>query len=151
MFLKRVVHKPIGKILIDKGIISHDVLDNALSLKEKEGGYLGEILIKHGFVLESQVVFALISQYEVPYLPVDIYPANFDLYLLFPLFAMEKFSFIPLEKLGNVVTIATFDPINTELIDFIHTETGFTPTLFICERQKISQKIEEYKERYGLA
>ncbi len=151
MFLKRVIHKPIGKILIEKGIISHEDLDTALSLKEEKGGYLGEILIKHGFISESQVVFALMSQYEVPYLPVDRYPANFDLFLLFPLFAMEKFSFIPVEKLGDVVSIATFDPINNEMVDFIHIEAGMLPTIFICERQKILWRISQYKEKYGLA
>ena len=151
MFLKRVLHKPIGKILIDKNIISQDQLEEALSTKEQEGGYVGEILIKRGFVSESQIVFALMSQYEVPYCPVDKYPSDLDIFMLFPLFSMEKFVFLPVEKLGDVVSIATFDPINTEMIDFIHVETGFTPTLFICEREKIMAKLQKYKEQYGLA
>ncbi len=151
MFYKRILHKPLGKILIDKGIITPEQLKKVLDLKEKEGGFTGQLLVKMGFASEEDIMFALMAQYEIPYVPLDKYEINFDLFVNFPVFGMEKYQFIPLEIIESVVTISTADPFNSEIEVFIKEEAGLDAVSFIATPSEIARVLNLYKEEYGLA
>ncbi len=151
MFYRRVVHKPLGKILIEKGIITSQQLDEVLREKEKDNKLIGEILIAKGFAGEEDIMFALMSQYEIPYLPVDLYELDFELFLNFPIVGMEKYEFIPLEIVHSLVTISTSNPLNDELSEYIKEETGLDAVSFIATPSEIKRALKKYKEQYGLA
>jgi CHASE2 domain-containing sensor protein len=48
--------KKLGEILIEKGVLSASQLKIALAIQKKEGGLLGEILIKQGFVKNEDIL-----------------------------------------------------------------------------------------------
>ncbi len=151
MFFKRVVHKPLGKILIEKGIITPEQLNKVLDIRSKEGGLTGELLIKHGFATEEDIMFALMSQYEIPYVPLDSYKLDFELFMNFPISGMEEYQFVPIEMIGSVVSVSTSNPLNNKLEDFIKQETGMDVVTFIATPMEIDKILMEYKKEYGLA
>ena len=51
-----------GQILIKKNLITQDQLKEALDIQKKEGGFIGEILVKLGHITEKDIVVALIVQ-----------------------------------------------------------------------------------------
>jgi type IV pilus assembly protein PilB len=57
----------LGELLIKEGFISQTQLERAISLQRQEGGRLGEILVKSGILKEDQLVFALGKQLKIPY------------------------------------------------------------------------------------
>jgi CHASE2 domain-containing sensor protein len=59
--------KRLGEILIENGLLTKSQLEFALGIQKKEGGLIGEILLKHGFVSEKDIVNALIKQEEYIY------------------------------------------------------------------------------------
>ncbi len=151
MFYKRVVYKPLGKILIEKGIITPEQLREVLSLKEKEGKFTGEILVEKGYATEEDIMFALMSQYEIPYLPLGKYQLDFELFMRFPVFDMERYEFVPIEQIESVITIATSNPLSKKLIDYVKEETALDAVAFIATPTEIREVIKTYKEQYGLA
>lgn len=55
--------KPIGEILIDKGLITGEQLDEALALQRRQPGKkIGEILVRLGFVNLKDVIRAHAEQ-----------------------------------------------------------------------------------------
>ena len=151
MFFKRVVHKPLGKILIDKGIITPEQLNKVLEIREKQGGLTGKLLVQQGFATEEDIMFALMSQYEIPYVPLNSYKVDFELFMNFPISGMEKHEFIPLELIGSVISVATADPLNNKLEEYIKQETGLDAVTFIATPTEIKNILMEYKKQYGLA
>ena len=57
--------KPLGKYLIERGLIKQEDLDNALSLQKERPSKLGRILTDLGYVAEREVLSALGEQLRV--------------------------------------------------------------------------------------
>ncbi|NLX18293.1 MAG: type II secretion system protein GspE, partial [Desulfobulbus sp.] len=60
-------YRKVGDILIDEGLISAVQLETALQTQKKQGGRLGNVLIKLGYVTEEQIIVALSKQLGIPY------------------------------------------------------------------------------------
>ncbi len=52
----------LGEVLIQKGIITKQILDNALQLQQIEGGLLGMIFLSGGYISEKNLIEALAAQ-----------------------------------------------------------------------------------------
>ena len=84
--------KPLGTLLVEKGFISDVQLKQALALQRDGGGFLGEILVDHGWLTASDLVLALAAQLGLDFdvkraagprdgaviLPTDRAPAHFE-------------------------------------------------------------------------
>ncbi len=57
-------NKKIGQYLVKGGALEQWQLDLALQQQEKEGGLLGEILIKLGYLEDRELIQALTRQAE---------------------------------------------------------------------------------------
>src|SRR5512145_752141 len=58
----------LATFLVKQRLISEEQLEKALSLQADEGGHLGEMLVRKGFVSEDDVAFAISGQFKVPLL-----------------------------------------------------------------------------------
>ena len=56
----------LGELLLKAQLISQDQLQKALDEQRMTGGKLGEILHKHGFVNEEDIIECLSHQFGVP-------------------------------------------------------------------------------------
>ena len=61
--------KPIGNILQEICQLSEQKLDEAFKIQEEKGGLIGEILIRHKAIRESDLLKALSIQQDLPYAP----------------------------------------------------------------------------------
>src|SRR5438552_3304659 len=52
----------LGRLLVERGVITQEQLDTALSVQRKEGGMLGEILTSSGWVTPLSIAAALAKQ-----------------------------------------------------------------------------------------
>jgi len=57
--------RPLGKVLLDQGVLTESELELALGQQEKSRGRLGEILVSQGFVSGSELAGALAEQHGV--------------------------------------------------------------------------------------
>ena len=99
------VRKRIGEILIEEGLLSKENLEEALNHQKKEGGLIGQLLLRLGYISEPQLIAALGKQLSIPYLPLENYSLNTE--------ALENFDEEFLRR--NVMTV--FDQDEKHVLD----------------------------------
>ncbi len=141
-------YKRIGDILISEGIITEAQLKEAIVIQEKEGGKLGEILIKLGHVDEKQIVIALSKQLNISYISAasdKLKPiADQNLEQLIPREFAAKNIVLPLSRNLNSLTVAMFDPLDLILIDNLKKITGCEINPVVTTRSNIRKAIEDF-------
>jgi type IV pilus assembly protein PilB len=70
-FFEREVRPQLGSILLDKGLITAQQLDEALAARGQNRELLGETLVRLGFVFEQDLARVLAEQAGVPYLNLE--------------------------------------------------------------------------------
>lgn len=128
---KRRIGEKLGEILIRSESISEDQLQRALDLQRREGGLLGEILVKLGYVNEREIVQALTAQYGFPYLPLENYDVSEKCAQIVPENVARQYSIVPVDSIGNLLTIAMSNPLNEKAIEDIEMITKHKVQVFI--------------------
>ncbi len=57
--------RPLGELLVEKGLLTKEELEHALAVQKETGGLLGAILVERGFVSGPALAIALARQYGV--------------------------------------------------------------------------------------
>lgn len=141
-------YKKIGDILAAEGLITPDQLKEAISLQEKEGGKLGEVLVRLGYVNEEQIVVALSKQLDIPYISVasgKLKPVpDQNLEQLIPRDFATKNLILPLSRSFNSLTVVMSDPLDLILIDNLKKITGCEINPVVSTRKDIRKAIENF-------
>ncbi len=140
--------KKLGEILMSSGLISEAQLQKALEFQEGEGGLLGEVLIKLGFVGEIDIVQALTAQYGFPYMPVENYELNQEMTKAIPENMARQYGMVPIDIVGDILTIAMSNPLNDKAIEDVETLTKKKVQIFISTVTGVTGALNKlYKKR----
>lgn len=140
--------KKLGEILKSSGLISEQQLQKALEFQKGEGGLIGEILIKLGFVGEIDIVQALTTQYGFPYIPVENYELNQEMTKIIPENMARQYGVVPIDVMGDILTIAMSNPLNDKAIEDVEILTKKKVQVFIGTVTGISGALNKlYKKR----
>ncbi len=123
----------IGAILIQKGLISRDELQNALRYQSAEGGVIGEWLLKLTDLSESELMEALSEQQGVPWLGRSGPSINKSLTGLLPKKLCLDYKIFPFElnQVGDALRVAARSPIDGLLLHMLRTMLGYEIQFFI--------------------
>ena len=141
---RRVITKRIGEVLLERGMINRKELDKALEHQKEHGGLIGQVLIQLGFVTEDEVALALTAQYGFPYLPLANYEIDPELMGLIPRPMAQQYCLIPIDRIGNALTLAMADPSNVQAIEEIELMTKCVIQTFVSTPSEITRAIEKY-------
>ena len=147
MAARRAITKTIGQLLLEKGVIKQSQLDEALKIQKEKGGLLGQILAGLGYVTEEQIAQVITLQYGFPYLPLSNYEMDEAMMRLIPENVARQYCLIPIDKIGDTVTIAMADPLNTQAIEDIELVTGSSIQIFVSTATDIKKAIGEYYKK----
>lgn len=143
---QRVIRKKLGELLVERKIITPAQLENALRLQEEKGGLLGQILVNLGIVTEESVAQALTSQYGFPYLPLKQYSIDEELIRLIPENVARQYCLVPLDRIGDTLTVAMADPLNSKAVEDIELLSRCSVQVFVAT---LSDVIDSIKRHYG--
>ncbi len=134
----------LGNVLIERGYLTLEKLEEALEHQKQTGGkrLLGEILVDLEMCSEDQVIECLAAEYGMPYakLAARLYdPKIVDDVL--PREYIEKNLVLPLFKIENVLTIAVTEPSNLFLIDELRSQTGLEVQIVATSTRDIRRMI----------
>lgn len=146
---RRVITKTIGQLLLEKGVIKQAQLDEALKIQKEKGGLLGQVLATLGYVTEEQIAQAITVQYGFPYLPLSSYDMDENAIKLVPENVARQYCLVPIDKIGNTVTIAMADPLNTQAIEDIELVSGSLIQIFVSTATDIKQAIDRCYKKQG--
>lgn len=140
--IKRVITKQLGELLIERKIISIDQLNKALEYQKVNGGLIGEILVQLGFSKEEDIAQVLTAQYGFPYLPLANYDIDQDVVKIIPAQVARQFCLIPIDKIGNNLTVAMSNPLNGQAIEDVEMISKCVVQAFVSTTTDIRKAIE---------
>ncbi|MGE5197821.1 MAG: hypothetical protein ACM3IL_04880 [Deltaproteobacteria bacterium] len=144
MPIRRIINKQLGEVLIERGIVNQNQVDKALGIQKEKGGLFGEILVELGFAKEEDIAQALTAQYGFPYLPLGNYEINPEVTGIVPGRVARQYMLIPIDKIGNNLTIAMSNPLNVQAIEDIELISGCTVQTFVSTSSDIKMAISKY-------
>ncbi len=136
-------HRKLGEILVSNGLLTEERVLEAIQVQKKTGVRLGKIIIDKGWVPEQDVLRALGEQLSVPF--VRLRPGVFDPVIvgLIDRKIAQRLQVLPLQKVRDVLALATTDPQAIPLFDEIETRTGYRVRPVIVQRKEILESINE--------
>ncbi len=134
----------IGQVLLKKKLISEEQLKDALSEQKENGGLLGDILIQKGFISEDKMCQALASQSDLCYIPLERYKVSKDILKLMSADISDEYCCLPIDKIGDVLTISMADPFNQKAINMIETIIHCKVVSVIGAKTQIEKMIKLY-------
>ncbi|MBU0469405.1 MAG: hypothetical protein KKF78_02545 [Candidatus Omnitrophica bacterium] len=131
----------LGEILLKRKTVVREQLNRALKLQKKEKIFIGEILTNLGFVSEKDIVAALSEQCYFPYIAIDQYEINKEVLNIIPRQVAYKHHLVPLDCVGNILSIVMSNPLDSSLIQKLKEDTSCEIVPFISTRMEIDQAL----------
>ena len=144
MPIRRIINKQLGELLIERGIITQRQLEKALVVQRERGGLIGELIVELGFAREEDIAQALTVQYGFPYLPLANYDINAEIAGLIPGRVARQYLLIPVDKIGNNLSVAMSNPLNVQAIEDLEFLTGCNIQTFVSTSSDIKREIDKY-------
>ncbi len=132
----------VGELLLEKGVISKEQLDQALTLQKSSKQRLGEILIDLEYVTEDEILTVVSQRLSIPKVSLDSLVIEPSLLQIVPVNIARRYTLIPIFSMGNSITLAMEDPLNIIAIDEINFLTKLTVNRAIASRKEILNAID---------
>ncbi len=134
----------LGEILVRENLISPQHLREALDYQREHGGRLGFNLVKLGLVTDDMITAVLSRQYGIPSVNLDLFQIDEPVLRLIPQEVAQKYSVLPLSRVGATLTLAMVDPTNVFAMDDIKFMTGLNVEPVVVAEASIQQAISKY-------
>jgi len=90
--------KKIGEILVSKGLITEEILNLTLKEQKNTGEFLGEILLKHNYINDKDLIKVLSEQFGFPAVDLENKYIDINLFDDFGKDLIFKYYVIPIKK-----------------------------------------------------
>ncbi|MBI3604685.1 MAG: type II/IV secretion system protein [Nitrospirae bacterium] len=145
MKVTRVIEQKLGKILIDKKLISETDLNNALEEQTKRGPDskpIGSFLVELGYVSERNITEALGIQFNLAVVDLEEINISKELTKIIPESVARKFFFLPLFSVEKELTIAIADPTHLDVLAALSIENRYKVQPVLALRSQLQKFIE---------
>lgn len=107
------------EVLLDAGKVTKDQLERALKKQAETGEFLGEILVREGILDERSLTSFLAKYCRIPHLSLLDYLIDKDVVKLIPKDVCLRYRLLPIDQLGQNLTVAMVNPLNGEALDTV--------------------------------
>lgn len=133
---------PLGERLVDEGYLTQEQLELALKVKSRNGGFLGEVLVKLGFITDQVLTDYLAAETHTKVIDVSQMVIDDDLLNLIPYELALKYKLLPVGSKGQQLTIAMSDAFNIIAIDALEKLTKLVVDVVSAPESEILDAIE---------
>jgi general secretion pathway protein E len=117
--------KLIGEILKETCGLSEEALAKAIEIQEQKGGWVGEILVRQNAVSELDLLKALSTQFDLPFLAdLPTEDLNTDFAGKVPIQFLKKYKMVPMVT-SNETYVAVNDPFEFQPLDDLRLSLGW--------------------------
>ena len=95
-------------------------------------------------IFEKDIAQALTCQYGFPYLPLQDYEIDPEIVKIVPKNVANQFCLIPIDKIGNNLTIAMSNPLNNLAVEDIELISGLCVQVFVSTLSDLNEAINKY-------
>jgi type IV pilus assembly protein PilB len=138
--------KPLGQLLIDKGVVKSEQLERALEEQNRSNHQklLGEVLVEMRFCTEDQITESLAEAYGVPYARISPRIADPKTIAILPKEFLEKHQILPLFLVEKTLTVAVSEPANVFLLEEIERVSSYKVQLVAATSRDIRATLQTY-------
>jgi len=142
--------RKLGDILLERGLITEDQIQQVIEQQQREYKRFGEILRDMRFVVENELVNALAFQLGVEVFDLTTYEPDEDLAGTIPEDLARRTRSVPIEIIegGEVLKVAVLDPMDIAKLDDLKRLARLEIEPIIGTRNDIDRAIERL---YGLS
>ena len=134
----------LGEILVRENLLNAQQLRDALDYQREHGGRLGFNLVKLGLVSDDMITAVLSRQYGVPSVNLELFDIDDTVIRLIPHEVAQKYSVLPLSRVGATLTLAMVDPTNVFAMDDIKFMTGLNIEPVVVSEASVHDAISRY-------
>ncbi|MCK4249803.1 type IV-A pilus assembly ATPase PilB [candidate division WOR-3 bacterium] len=134
----------LGEILLEQGLISEDMLAQALDEQQKDGKRIGSTLMKLGFVKEEELLKALSKHFGIESVDLREYELDESLLKLIPSDIAGKYLVVPVNRFGHTITLAMINPGDVAAVEDIQFATGFEVVPVVASEDAILEIVREH-------
>ena len=135
----------LGEMLVKAQLITDAQLDEVMKIQRREGGKLGSIVVRAGFCSDQDIVSFLGMQYGVPAADLEQWPPiDAAVIALIPRDLAQRHKVLPLQRTGNVLTLAMSDPTDIFAMDDVRFHTGYNVDPVVSSEMGLVRAVEKY-------
>ncbi len=136
---------PLGRILVNAGLLSEEQLNAAIKRHFETGQRLGQTLIAMNLVSSGAVGKMLEKKLHVPYVSLRSARVPREIMRIFTTDFMRSHRVVPLEFSGDRIKLAMCDPFDLKTLDAIERVSQMKPSPCLA----LEDEFEEFIESYG--
>src|SRR5438045_6592454 len=134
----------LGEILVLENLISPQHLRQALDYQREHVGRLGYNLVKLVRVSDDTTTAVLSRQSGIPSVNLELFDIDDSVLRLIPQEVAQKYSVLPLSRVGASLTLAMVDPTNVFAMDDIKFMTGLNIEPVVVSEASVQEAIAKY-------
>ncbi len=134
----------IAEVLVNKGIVTREKLDEAIKAQHDKGGSLSKILVEKGMVNENELL-SIFSQ-ELGITPINLskYKIDKEIISLVPEKIARLYHVIPVSRIGSRMTVAMSDPLDIFALDDLKILTKYEIDPVLATDKDVKDAISAY-------
>ncbi|GAH01868.1 unnamed protein product, partial [marine sediment metagenome] len=133
------------KTLVDKRFLTDEQWEESFALQKESGKRVDRILVERGYVREEEMLKSLSILLGVPYMDeIDGESAEPSIIGSFSESFLRQNRCFPLKQENSFVTVATSDPLNTELLNEIAVILGCGVKIVVVLEEELGRAIEKF-------
>ena len=133
----------IGEILVDKDLVSEEIIQKALDVQRRTGERLAQILLEKGWVSEKELMVALGEQLGLPFVWLRSGVYDPEVVRLVDVEVARRLKVMPLFRVGTVLYLATADPQSVPSLDAVADITGLSVRAVLASASEILKSLAE--------
>jgi len=135
----------LGQLLVQKGLITNQQLEEALDRQRKSNKFLGEILVDLGLVSREQVLEVLTEQKKADFIPLSkVRGIRQDVVRLIPEAIARRYVLLAVARSEDILTVAMKDPYDIVAIDAVKRITGMNVKVARADEKEILERIDRF-------
>jgi type IV pilus assembly protein PilB len=134
----------IASHLLEAGLVDEASLAKGREVQKKEGGSLGQSLVKLGVIDEATFAEFVGKIYNLPVMDLNKTDVELECIDMIPGDVARKFQVLPICRAGRVLTVAMANPSNIFAIDDIKFITGLDVQPAVAGEMAIKRNIDKF-------
>ncbi|HEY3323133.1 MAG TPA: ATPase, T2SS/T4P/T4SS family [Planctomycetota bacterium] len=138
------VHKLIGQILIELGVLDEEKVQQALQVQHEKGGALGQILIELGAITAEDLLQALAIQHGMQIVDLTQIKVKTEAVKMVSVEMAQIYRIMPISLDSGVLTVAMADPQNVNALDDLRFMLNCEIQGVVATEEQINKAINDH-------
>lgn len=141
------MYKQMGEILVTKGLITGDQLQEVLHEQQLTKEFLGKILLKRKLITESDLLKTLSEQFGFSFISFKKEDVNLDITMQFSPTLILDHKCFPVKQDDYSITVAITNPLDAWALSVVEKESKLRKVKFVLVSEKDMQwLLQQYRQ-----